>query len=138
MATQDLMESSGNPPFLGGKKISGTFGNEYLGYLNSHFQGAGGQTDLVAYFFRRAAELIRKGTIGLIATKTIAKGDTRKSGLGELCRDGWHIYAAKRRIPWPGSAAVTISQVFLSKAYKVDCVLSDGIGVETLALSYFI
>ena len=68
---------SGIPPFLGGKKISGTFGNEYLGYLNSHFQGAGGQTDLVAYFFRRAAELIRKGTIGLIATKTIAKGDTR-------------------------------------------------------------
>ena len=71
----------GNPPFLGGKKISGSFGDQYLSFLNSHFAGAGGQTDLVAYFFRRAAEVISRGTIGLLATKTIAKGDTRKSGL---------------------------------------------------------
>ena len=122
----------GNPPFLGGKKISGSFGDQYLSFLNSHFAGAGGQTDLVAYFFRRAAEVISRGTIGLLATKTIAKGDTRKSGLSLLCHRGWRIYVAERRIPWPGSAAVTVSALSLSKGLPVEKFLLDGEPVKQI------
>lgn len=41
--------------------------------------------DLVAHFFRRCFQLVRSGgALGLIATNTIAQGETRSSGLMEL------------------------------------------------------
>ena len=44
-----------------------------------------GSADLVAYFYLRAATLLRpSGGFGLIATNTIAQGDTREVGLDQL------------------------------------------------------
>lgn len=40
----------GNPPFLGGSKISGNFGDAYLHWLKVVIPESGGQSDLVAYF----------------------------------------------------------------------------------------
>ena len=45
------------------------------------------------------------GTIGLLATNTIAQGETRTSGLQFLLREGLVIYDATRSMPWPGAAA---------------------------------
>ena len=48
-----------------------------------------GNADLVAHFFRRAFNLLRHGgTFGLIATNTIAQGDTRATGLRWICTHG--------------------------------------------------
>ena len=45
----------GNPPFLGGQKLTGSFGTSYREYLVSWLaNGASGSADLVAYFFLRA------------------------------------------------------------------------------------
>jgi hypothetical protein len=107
----------GNPPFLGGSRISTSFGGSYLAYLLQTHPGSHGNGDLVAHFFRRGFNLLRSaGTLGFIATNTIAQGDTRSTGLRWLCGNGAEIYAASRRVPWPGLAAVIISIVHLSKS----------------------
>ena len=69
-----------------------------------------GNADLVAHFFRRAFNLVREGgTFGLIATNTIAQGDTRSTGLRWICENSGAIYDATRRYRWPGQAAVVVS-----------------------------
>jgi hypothetical protein len=70
----------GNPPFQGGKKISGALGLSYRDYLVVWVaHGVRGNADLVAYFFLRAAHLLRtRGVFGLIATNTLAQGETRE------------------------------------------------------------
>jgi methylase of polypeptide subunit release factors len=50
----------GNPPFLGGKRISSEYGDSYRDWLQTLHKGAEGGADLVAHFFRRAFGLIRK------------------------------------------------------------------------------
>lgn len=68
----------GNPPYLGGKKISGSFGDQYLNWLKYYYAPCGGLTDFVAYFLRRNYNIIRVGGFeAIITTNTIAQGDTR-------------------------------------------------------------
>ncbi len=105
----------GNPPFIGGKRISTLFGGIYSNWL-SLTPLANKNSDLSAHFFRRSAELCGKhGSFGLIATNTIAQGDTRKMGLQVLVQQGWEICNAIRTLPWPGSATVTVSVVHAAK-----------------------
>jgi hypothetical protein len=53
---------------------------------------------------RRAFDLMRSdGALGLIATNTIAQGDTRSTGLRWICQHGGEIYCARKRVKWPGS-----------------------------------
>ena len=49
----------GNPPFLGGQKLSGTYGLAQLEYLK-HAYAPIGAVDLVTYFFRRIFTLIKE------------------------------------------------------------------------------
>lgn len=106
----------GNPPFLGGSKISSVHGPDYLAQLLKMYPGAHGNGDLAAYFFRRAFQYLRTGgKSGLIATNTIAQGDTRTTGLAWICSHGGSIYNATRRLRWPGHAQVIVSVVYVSK-----------------------
>lgn len=97
----------GNPPFLGGSKLTGTFGHAYRAYLvSSVAEGQRGNADLVAYMTLRAAALTRHGsTVGLIATNTLAQGDTREVGLDRLVDSGRVIVQAVRSRPWPARGA---------------------------------
>ncbi|WP_071191983.1 DNA methyltransferase [Trichormus sp. NMC-1] len=106
----------GNPPFLGGRKISGHFSTSYLHFIQCLTPEAGGQADLVTYFFRRAFELIKKGgTLGLIATNTIAQGDSRYAALRWICQHDGTIYCAKKRVRWAGDASVIVSVIHCFK-----------------------
>ena len=108
----------GNPPFLGGGKISSNFGNSYLDWLKVVNPESHGNADLVAHFFRRSFALLRiGGTFGLIATNTISQGDTRNTGLKYICEHGGWIYNAQTRYKWPGLAAVIVSVIHVIK-YK--------------------
>ena len=51
----------GNPPFAGKITISDASGPKYIRWLKIVHKGAHGNADLVAHFFRRAFELLRKG-----------------------------------------------------------------------------
>lgn len=76
----------GNPPFLGGQKLTGAMGEAYREYLVDFLaDGKRGSADLVAYFRLRAHELVNgAGQTGLIATHMLAQGDTREVGLDPL------------------------------------------------------
>lgn len=128
----------GNPPFVGGTMISSTNGAIYKDFLYATFEGSGNRMDLVAYFFRRAFGLLsRIGTFGLIATNSIAQGDTRKGGLAWICHAGGHIYNAVRRLKWPGAASVVVSVVHVSKSLCPSWRFLDGRYVDLISAFLF-
>ncbi|MCA8245376.1 Eco57I restriction-modification methylase domain-containing protein [Burkholderia sp. AU32262] len=107
----------GNPPFLGGQRITGVAGTAFRDWLVAHIaEGRRGSADLVAYFFLRAWRLLREGGgFGLLAVNTIAEGDTRQVGLEAMVGSGAVIYAAYPNEPWPGKASVVTSRVHVHK-----------------------
>jgi len=106
----------GNPPFAGKNGVV-ALGHGYLDWLQAIHEGAHGNADLSAHFFRRVASLLgAHGTLGLIATNTISQGDTRATGLQYLVTsEGFAIHDATRSMMWPGDAAVSVSVVLLAK-----------------------
>ncbi|OUC08800.1 hypothetical protein RY27_06820, partial [Litorilinea aerophila] len=97
----------GNPPFMGGLKISGNFGDVYRKWLECILPPFAGRADLCAAFFRRAFHLLRPGgRLGMIATNTLGQGDTRQSGLAVILQQGGAIHFAQRFVKWPGQANV--------------------------------
>lgn len=98
------------------------------------FAGTSGNADLAAFFFRRAFALLRAGgTIGFIATNTIAQGDTQTSGLAAICGRGGTIYAATRRARWPGVAVVKISVVHVRRGAHAGPVVLDRRRVDRIS-----
>lgn len=128
----------GNPPFLGGSRISSVSGDAYRDWLLAVHRGAHGNGDLVAHFLRRAFDLLReRGTLGFIATNTISQGDTRTTGLRHVCNHGGRIFAATKRLRWPGAAAVVVSVVHVIRGqYTRNCVL-DGHEVPKITAFFF-
>jgi hypothetical protein len=124
----------GNPPFLGGARIWPTLGEAYTSWIRHLHPNTGGKAvDLVAHFFRRAFDLLRQGgCFGLIATNSIAQGDTREAGLKQIPRAGGQIYSATRRLRWPGEAAVIVSVVHVAKNLTIEHLTLDGRPVAAL------
>ncbi len=107
---------AGNPPFAGKNTTINAHPDGYLDWLKIVHPESHGNADLVAHFFRRAFTLLRHGgTMGLLATNTIAQGDTRSTGLRFICNNGGIIYNATRRYKWPELAAVVVSVVHIMK-----------------------
>ncbi|SFQ49380.1 hypothetical protein SAMN04489713_1426 [Actinomadura madurae] len=98
----------GNPPFLGGTKIAGLLGRAYREYVVADIARgvrAGGRCDLVAYFVLRGhSQCNERGQVGLIATNTLAQGDTREVGLEQVIARGATIRAAIKSEPWPSKS----------------------------------
>ena len=124
----------GNPPFMGGQKITGFLGTLYREYLVHHLaRGKRGSADLCAYFFLRAAQLVRPGAgFGLIASNTIAQGDTREVAFDLLLAANFIVNRAHSSRPWPGFASLEISIVWVRKGgwnglYVLDEKPADGI-----------
>jgi type I restriction-modification system DNA methylase subunit len=131
----------GNPPFQGGQKITGALGTQYRDYLVRWIaDGTRGSADLVAYFYLRAASLLRPdGDFGLIATNTLAQGDTREVGLDRLVDGGMTIYRAVASEPWPGGANLEMATVWARRQpwrsdHMLDRVKVSGI-TPALAMS---
>ncbi|MCI0390957.1 MAG: restriction endonuclease, partial [Acidobacteria bacterium] len=119
----------GNPPFVGGKKITGALGTDYRHFLIEYLAGGQrGNADLSAYFFLRAKSLLRPGGgFGLVATNTIAQGDTREVGLDQMTASDGVIYRALPSTPWPGDASLEVAYVWLrnSNDWNGERVLSE-------------
>ncbi len=109
----------GNPPFLGGKKISRPLGDDYLAWLQ-RWDGNGlkGNTDLAARFVLRANKLLNaRGQLGFIATNTIVQGDTLEVGLAQVTARGLTVRAGRSSRPWPSaSASLEIVNIWASRA----------------------
>jgi hypothetical protein len=128
----------GNPPFAGKNTIGSGNPDHYLAWLKQLHEGSHGNADLVAHFFRRAFGLLRQGGgFGLIATNTIAQGDTRSSGLGWICENDGEIHEARRRVKWPGQAAVVVSVVHVQRGPLDGPRRLDGREVEQITAFLF-
>ena len=104
----------GNMPFIGGRRIATVHGERYASWICDAFD-ASGEVDYVTYFFLRASALLgANGTIGLIATSSIAQGETRRAGLQRLLGEGLVIYDAFSRKPWPGDANVFVAPLLIA------------------------
>jgi hypothetical protein len=108
----DVMERGGfdaiigNPPFLGGQKLTGALGTNMRDWFVNIIAHKTGSADLVAYFFLRAMSLLsNRGNLGLIATNTVWQGDTREVGLAQILKDGFTITRAIQSRSWPVSSA---------------------------------
>jgi hypothetical protein len=128
----------GNPPFAGKNTILASHREGYLPYLQDLHEGAHGNSDLIAHFFRRTFTLLRQGgALGLIATNTIAQGDTRATGLRWICMSGGTIYEARRRLKWPGLAAVVVSVLHIQRGEASPPFLLDGREVPRITAFLF-
>ena len=115
----------GNPPFAGDVTFTGSNKKGYFDFLKTKHLESGGRCDLSAFFFRKGFQLLKEnGIMGLIATNSIAQGDTRYSGLRWICLNKGTIFSAKKRYKWPGVATVVISIVHIIKGeYKGNKIL---------------
>lgn len=128
----------GNPPFAGKNTLINGNRAGYIDWLKVQHPESHGNADLVAHFFRRAFDVLRRdGTFGLIATNTIGQGDTRGTGLRWLCTHGGTIYAARKRVKWPGQAVVVVSVLNIAKGALSEPYDLDGHQVPTISAYLF-
>lgn len=106
----------GNPPFLGGKRVSGRTGHAYREFAMRWLSGARGNVDLVAFFFQRASQI--GSSLGFIATNSVAQGDTRQAGLRDIVSRGWRIHRALTALPWPGAASVVVAVIWMARDWN--------------------
>ncbi|MFJ3965120.1 Eco57I restriction-modification methylase domain-containing protein [Streptomyces sp. NPDC090036] len=130
----------GNPPFLGGTKISGAMGVPYLRFLGETIaRKKADRCDLVGYFVLRADALLNEvGLTGVVATNSLAQGDTRETSLESLHSRGIEIIAAIKSEPWPSrSAVLEYCAVWLSKAPVAESAkrILDGVQVDGITPS---
>ncbi|RKS25632.1 N-6 DNA methylase [Flavobacterium endophyticum] len=122
----------GNPPFLGGQKLSGNYGTNFLEYLKYIYRPIGA-VDLVTYFFRRIFDVIKiNGFQSLISTNTIAQGSAREGGLDVICSNEGVINHAIRSMKWPGQAAVEVSLITIHKGEWKNQFILDNKSVERI------
>jgi Eco57I restriction-modification methylase/MmeI, target recognition domain len=109
----------GNPPFLGGQKISGTYGDDYLGWLQ-RWDGndVKGSTDLAARFILRASRLLSgRGQLGYVTVNTVVEGAPLRVGLEQVTMRDLSIRAGRSSHPWPtASANLQIVELWASRA----------------------
>ena len=105
----------GNPPYLGGQALSGTFGHAFCEGMKWLYAPTG-LSELVVYFLRRIHGLLRDGGFAaIITTNSIVDGDVRKDGLDQIVAAGSQINMAVRGMKWPGAANLVVSLLAVHK-----------------------
>ena len=105
----------GNPPYLGGQALSGTYGHAFCECMKWRYVPTG-LSDLVVYFLRRIHGLLRDGGFtAIITTNSIVDGDVRKDGLEQVVAAGAQINMAVRGMKWPGAANLVVSLLAVHK-----------------------
>ena len=105
----------GNPPYLGGQALSGTYGHAFCECMKWGCAPTG-LSDLVVFFLRRIHGLLRDGGFtAIITTNSIIDGDNRRDGLEQLIAAGAQINMAVRGMKWPGTANLVVSLLALHK-----------------------
>ncbi len=124
-----------NPPFVPDAALKRTVGSDFRAFLVTCVaRERTGRADLIGFFTLRLAELSRR--VAVVATNSIAEGDTRAVSLDWLLNNRWHVDRATRRLKWPGSAKLVVSLIWMSRSEQKQVSFLDGhaIGGITSAL----
>jgi hypothetical protein len=112
----------GNPPYLGGQKLTGTYGAPYRDHLIRHVAyGRRGSADLAVYFWLRAAQLVNQyGTVGLVMPTNIDRGGNARVWQPHFEQCAYRVYRAEPPRRWPSrSAAVTVRILYAARLLHV-------------------
>jgi hypothetical protein len=124
--------SEGNPPYIGGSKISGATSVATANFLRDKYDG-GAKADLASYFLRDSFDNLEDGGwVAFVTTNAIASGETRECGLAYIVNNGGSIINAQRGIDWPGDATVTVDLVGVCKGAANSAIL-NGKKVERIS-----
>ena len=107
----------GNPPFLGGKLLIASLGEDYVSKVFSTYKGrVPAEADLVTYWFVKAGEHMKSGKakrVGFVATNSIRGGANRRAL--RTATDARPIFEAWSDEPWVvDGAAVRVSLICFS------------------------
>jgi hypothetical protein len=127
----------GNPPFVGGKLISGSFGNSYQNYLVKYLTiERHSSVDLVVHFFIRIYLLLRSGgCAGLLGRRSINEAKNRNVGLQQLIELGMSLVRVDTDLEWPGKASVVVHQVVMTKDQWSGLRILNGTPVDRISSS---
>ena len=105
----------GNPPYLGGQALSGTYGHDFCECMKWRYAPTG-LSELVVYFLRRIYGLLRDGGFtAIITTNSIVDGGVRNDGLEQIVAADAQINMAVRGMKWPGAANLVVSLLAVHK-----------------------
>jgi hypothetical protein len=127
-----------NPPFLGNKYWKSILGSTFQRFWEGRFGDRLGKPDLVVLFLARMTELIREpGSIGTLATQSVTEVDSRAL-IEKAVLSRASISRARSARRWPGSATVTVSEIWLTTAQWrapriLDGTRCDSIGADLRA-----
>jgi hypothetical protein len=123
----------GNPPYLGGQALSGTYGHQFCEYVKWQYAPTG-LSELIVFFLRRIYSLLRpSGFTAFITTNSIKDGDVRKNGLEQVMAAGGSINMAVRGVKWPGVANLVVSLVSIHRGGLQQPCFLDGKPVEMIS-----
>ena len=121
----------GNPPFLGGSRLSTEFGTVYESYLKVSWPDLVGKIDLVVFFLHQCMRLMREsGTGAFVATYRVGDGANAVVGLRPLTSGPWMIYWAYKERRWPGEAKTRISLLAFRRRTPGALLELDGRAVD--------
>lgn len=102
-----------NPPYVGRTNISKTVGKTRFAWLKKEYHATrAGSCDLAGYVLRHILEKNRPPIMGVVATKSISEGGTRRVGTYWALRNGYLITQCTERLSWPGDVSVSV-QLFV-------------------------
>ena len=127
----------GNPPFLGGKKLRGELGDDYVDEMFEAWDGrVSREADLCCYWFEKARSQIeegRAGRVGLLATQGI-RGGSNRTVLDRIAETGSIFWAQSNREWMQDGAAVGVSMVGFDDGTEVSREL-DGLSVDDIYIN---
>ncbi len=126
----------GNPPYLGGQALSGTYGHAFTDYMKWEFAPTG-LSDLVVFFLRRIYGLLKpKGFTAFITTNSIKDGDIRVDGLDHVVASGGALNMVVRAVRWPGKAKLVVSVLSIHKGEWLGVKVIDGVEVGYISTRF--
>ncbi len=106
----------GNPPYLGGQALSGSYGYSFCEWVRFEYSPTG-LSDLIVFFIRRFPAILKDSRFAsIITTNSITDGDVRRDGLEQLLAADASLVFANTGIKWPGRANLYVSLISIFTA----------------------
>jgi hypothetical protein len=123
----------GNPPYMGNKYWKERLGGDMQPLYARLMGGRLGKPDLIVVFLWRISQLLRPGgLIGSLTTQSITEVDSKLLMQRTVLAD-CSIYRAISSRRWPGTAAVTVSVLWMHRGAWSGHRNLDGVAVDSIA-----